>query len=235
MILSVDNLNYSISNKEILRNLNFELGSGEILALLGPSGVGKTTILNILAKFINPTSGSVKQNGEVFYLPQNAQLMPWRTALESALLPLEIKRRIGIASKNLALELFSKFGMQDETSTSSENLSGGMRQRVLLIQALLSEASIYLLDEPFSAIDVNQKVSIINCVRAILKEKNKAAILVTHSIDEALAIADSVYVLNHHNLVRLSDKIEEEFKSLRQVNQSKSYSIIKAKVWDLMM
>ena len=70
---------------------------------------------------------------------------------------------------------------------------------------------------------------------SILKEKNKAAILVTHSIDEALAIADSVYVLNHHNLVRLSDKIEEEFKSLRQVNQSKSYSIIKAKVWDLMM
>lgn len=232
--LSLASLSLKIGQKKILSNINLEVSTGEIVVILGPSGVGKTSLLKIIAGFQKPSEGEIENKNKTIYLPQNAELMPWRSAIESALLPLEINKNINDENTLKALELFKLFGLENDIHTSSEHLSGVMKQRVLLIQTLLCSASLLLLDEPLSAIDIIQKVEIVEAMKNCLKKSCTSAIIVTHSLNEALALADTIYVLNTEGLSRLDFEIEPTNKNLKKVAFSKNYSEVTAKFWDTM-
>lgn len=183
-----------------VENLNLSVYKGEFLGLVGPSGSGKTTMLSMLAGILKPSSGEIITNGDlsnkVGYVLQRDQLFNWRTVLKNVLLGLEIRGKVTDADKRYALELFKKYGLEDVQNKYPPELSGGMKQRVALIRTLVLRPEIILLDEPFSALDFQTRLSVGEDVRKIIKSMGLTAILVTHDISEAISLCDRVAVLS---------------------------------------
>lgn len=204
-ILSVDHLNVTFSDGtadlQALHDVSFTLGRQEFLSILGPSGSGKSTLIRVIAGLAQPTCGQVnfldKQThpaiGLVF---QQANLMPWRTVNQNIMLPLEIT---GIEPK-LAEEKVQKYihlvGLQGFENSWPDELSGGMAQRVSIARALIQDPDLLLLDEPFGALDALTREKMGMELLRIWQNSQKAVILVTHSISEALLLSDRVLVLS---------------------------------------
>ena len=197
-------LTYQTLNDEIkaIGGLNFNCQNYEFLSIIGPSGCGKTTILSLIAGLIKPTSGKILIDGKVGttsldigYMLQKDQLFPWRTIEKNVLLPLEIKGMNTAENKEYALYLLEKYGLIDFKNNYPDQLSGGMRQRVALIRTLVFKPKILLLDEPFSALDAQTRLSVCDDVYKIIKAEKKTAILVTHDISEAISMSDKIVVL----------------------------------------
>lgn len=190
---------------QAFRNISFSLHEGEILAIVGPSGCGKSTLFNVIAGLLKPTSGSVTvdgvlvddASGHVGYMLQKDLLLPWRTVLENVMLGLEVRGTDTKAAQERALSLIHRYGLSGFESARPKSLSGGMRQRVAFMRTLALNPKAILLDEPFSALDFQTRLLLQADVKRIIREQNKAAILVTHDIGEAIAMADRVIVLSH--------------------------------------
>ena len=206
-ILKLDGigLSYHTSQGEIhaLENISFNVEKGEFIAIIGPSGCGKTSVLSIIAGLLKASSGKVIFNGKeltkpdnsIGYMLQRDELFPWRTIEKNAVLPLVIKRdKDPIKRKNVE-ELLKKYGLWDFRNSYPDQLSGGMRQRAALIRTLACSPELLLLDEPFSALDYQTRLSVCDDVYSIIKNENKTAVLVTHDISEAIAMADRIIVL----------------------------------------
>lgn len=199
-------LTYHTLNGEItaLKNISFDVYDGEFIAIIGPSGCGKTSILSIIAGLLKPSGGKVNLRNEeilkptpsIGYMLQKDHLFDWRTIEQNALLPLEITGKIKDEQmiKNV-YTLLKKYGLWDFRKSYPNQLSGGMRQRVALIRTLASRPNILLLDEPFSALDYQTRLNVCDDVYKIIKSEKKTAILVTHDISEAIALADRIIVL----------------------------------------
>lgn len=225
-LLKLENvcLNYQTKTSETqaVKNLNFTLSSGEFIAIIGPSGCGKTSILSMISGLVKPTSGLIKLNDklitcpqdEIGYMFQKDQLFGWRTIEKNVLLPLEIKRKLTAENVNYASELINKYGLKEFVKYYPHQLSGGMRQRVALIRTLTQKPEILLLDEPFSALDYQTRLSVCDDVYDIIKKENKTSILVTHDISEAISVADKVLVLTKRPASILSVHIMEFDKNL---------------------
>ena len=207
-ILSLEkvSLTYHTKEREItaLGNITFNVYDGEFIAIIGPSGCGKTSILSIIAGLLKPSSGKVLLRGKevikpttsVGYMLQKDQLFPWRTIEKNTLLPLEIiKAEKDSQKKEKVNLLLKKYGLWDFRKSYPNQLSGGMRQRVALIRTLASSPDVLLLDEPFSALDYQTRLNVCDDVYNIIKTEKKTAILVTHDISEAIALADRIIVL----------------------------------------
>lgn len=187
-----------------LHDLNLSLNSGEFIAIVGPSGCGKTTILSLISGLIKPTSGTILVNGEkvekpsskVGYMFQRDNLFEWINIEKNILLGQEITKQKTKESKQYALELLNKYGLKDFIKHYPSQLSGGMRQRVSLIRTLATKPDVLLLDEPFSALDYQTRLSVQEDIAGIIKNENKTAILVTHDISEAIAMCQKVVVLS---------------------------------------
>lgn len=183
-----------------VENLNLSVYKGEFLGLVGPSGSGKTTMLSMLAGILKPSSGEILTSGElrdkVGYVLQRDQLFNWRTVFKNVLLGLELRGKVTDADKAYALELLKKYGLEDAKNKYPPELSGGMKQRVALIRTLVLRPEIILLDEPFSALDFQTRLSVGEDVRRIIKSMGLTAILVTHDISEAISLCDRVAVLS---------------------------------------
>ena len=167
-----------------LKNLSFSIAQGEFVAVIGPSGCGKTTVLSLAAGLLKPTTGEIKaQEGLTFgYMLQKDELFPWRTIEKNILLPLEIKKTDTPANRKAALELAVKYGLGDFLKSYPDQLSGGMRQRAALIRTLACNPDMLLLDEPFSALDYQTRLSVCDDVYRIIRSENKTALLITHDI-----------------------------------------------------
>ncbi len=199
-------MNYQTSTDEIeaIKNLSFSCDEGEFLSLIGPSGCGKTTVLSIIAGLIKPSSGEVivdckelcENRDDIGYMLQKDQLFPWRTIEKNVFLPLEVKKINDKPHKEYARSLLKKYGLIDFKDKYPDNLSGGMRQRAALIRTLVADPKILLLDEPFSALDYQTRLSVCDDVYRIIKEEGKTAVLVTHDISEAIAMSDVIVVLS---------------------------------------
>ena len=183
--------------------LTFDCNEGEFLSIIGPSGCGKTSILSMLAGLIKPTSGRIKINGKeenlnnsLGYMLQKDHLFPWRTIEKNVYLPLEIKKINTKENRQFALSLLEKYGLIDFKNKYPDQLSGGMRQRVALIRTLVSKPDILLLDEPFSALDYQTRLSVCEDVYDIIKSEKKTTVLVTHDISEAISMSDIIIVLS---------------------------------------
>ena len=180
-----------------VQNLNFSVSEGQFAAVIGPSGCGKTTLLSLAAGLLKPTEGEVKNSGVRFgYMLQKDELFPWRTIEKNITLPLAIRKADTAESRERALSLAVKYGLGDFLKHYPDQLSGGMRQRAALIRTLASAPELLLLDEPFSALDYQTRLSVCNDVYCIIKGEKKTAILVTHDISEAISLADRIIVLS---------------------------------------
>ena len=189
----------------VFQDVSFELHEGEILSIVGPSGCGKSTLFNIIAGLLEPTSGAVYVDGEringarghVGYMLQKDLLLPWRSVLDNVTLGLEVKGIHPDLARERAMALIKSYGLAGFESARPNALSGGMRQRVAFMRTLAVDPKAILLDEPFSALDFQTRLVLQGDVRRIIRDRNKAAILVTHDIGEAIAMADRVLVLSH--------------------------------------
>ncbi len=199
-------MNYQTETDEIeaIKNMSFSCNEGEFLSLIGPSGCGKTTVLSIIAGLMKPTGGEILIDGKendksldnLGYMLQKDQLFPWRTIEKNVFLPLEIKKINDKPHKEYARSLLKKYGLIDFKDKYPDQLSGGMRQRAALIRTLVADPKILLLDEPFSALDYQTRLSVCDDVYGIIKEEGKTAVLVTHDISEAISMSDIIVVLS---------------------------------------
>ncbi len=178
-------------------NLSLSIKKGEFVAIVGPSGCGKSTILSVIAGLLKPTTGivNVNTNSIIGYMLQKDYLFEWRNIFDNVCLGLEIQKKLTEEEKNYAHKLLEQYGLSDFEKSYPSQLSGGMRQRAALIRTLMLKPEILLLDEPFSALDYQTRLSVSDEIGTIIKKEKKTAILVTHDISEAISLSDKVFVL----------------------------------------
>ena len=200
-ILRFENVSMHYHSKQgetiALQEANFSLFEREFVAIIGPSGCGKTTLLSLAAGLLSPTHGKVISTCKSFgYMLQKDQLFPWRTIEKNIFLPLEIKGMNTQKHQAAALALAEKYGLKQFLKNYPSSLSGGMRQRAALIRTLALDPDILLLDEPFSALDYQTRLSVCDDVYKIIRNEKKTALLITHDISEAISLADRILVLS---------------------------------------
>ncbi len=186
-----------------LRGVNFHALYGEFVSIIGPSGCGKSTLLNIIAGLDEPTSGTLSlygiqataRLGSVGYMQQKDLLLPWRNVLDNAILGLELQgvpRRDAIAR---AKEHMGRFGLEGFEKFYPHRLSGGMRQRAAFLRTVLADQEVFLLDEPFGALDALNRTRIHQWLTGLWESMQKTIVMVTHDVDEAIFLSDRVYVM----------------------------------------
>lgn len=206
-LLEFKNVKYFYQTKEdeifALNNINFQIEKHRFFSLVGPSGCGKTTILSLTAGLLKPTSGEILLNGnskidtkKIGYMFQRDHLFEWRSVWKNITMGLEIQKPKNLDEKLAnAEELLKKYDLNNFKNQKPRQLSGGMRQRVALIRTLTLEPELLLLDEPFSALDFQTRLSVCDDVYDIIKREKKTALLVTHDISEAISMSDEIIVL----------------------------------------
>lgn len=200
-VLRFDNVSMHYHTKQgetvAVEGMSFSVAEGEFAAVIGPSGCGKTTLLSLAAGLLKPTEGEVKNSGVSFgYMLQKDELFPWRTIEKNIFLPLEIQKTDTAEHRARALGLAEKYGLKDFLKSYPSQLSGGMRQRAALIRTLAVDPDVLLLDEPFSALDYQTRLSVCDDVYKIIRSEHKTAVLITHDISEAVSVADKIVVLS---------------------------------------
>ena len=190
---------------EALRDVSFAVEEGSFLSIVGPSGCGKSTLLSLIAGLEKPTSGQILAGGKpirgpsdhIGLMPQRDQLFEWRTIWRNVLLGPEIRRSNTPRCRNEVSDLLEQYALGGFRQKQPSQLSGGMRQRCALIRTLAVEPEALLLDEPFSALDYQTRLTVSADIARIIRESGKTAVLVTHDISEAIAMSDQILVLTH--------------------------------------
>ena len=187
-----------------LSHISFDLMPGEFLSIVGPSGCGKSTLLNLIAGLLTPEHGSItlgdrpvsSGSAAVGYMLQKDHLLEWRSIYKNILLGLEIRKELTPEKLAHAEALLQTYGLDRFRDARPSQLSGGMRQRAALIRTLALEPALLLLDEPFSALDYQTRLSVSDDIWKILRKEGKTALLVTHDISEAISMSDRVIILS---------------------------------------
>ncbi|MFZ6766447.1 ABC transporter ATP-binding protein [Undibacterium sp. Di26W] len=223
-------------DKEVvaLRDINLEIPEGQFVCLLGPSGCGKSTLLNAIAGFSLPTSGSITANEMIVKAPgpdrgmvfQEYALFPWMTVEQNIAFGLEIKGMGKAEIQQRVASLLGMLGLSDFRARFPKDLSGGMRQRVAIARVLALDSPIMLMDEPFGALDALTRRNLQDELLRIWSELKKTIIFVTHSIEEAIYLADRIVVMTYRpgtvkkdlliDLPRLRDPSDPAFNALKR-------------------
>lgn len=194
---------------EALRDISFCMEEGEFVSIVGPSGCGKSTLLSLIAGLERPTAGTVLVDGEavtapspkVSFMPQQDHLFGWKSIWDNVTLGLRIRHQNTPENRSRVRELLERYGLSEFSEKLPSQLSGGMRQRCALIRTLATEPRILLLDEPFSALDYQTRLSVSADIYRIIRQEHKTALLVTHDISEAISMSDRVVVLSRRPAV----------------------------------
>ncbi len=202
-ILDIKNLSYSFGNNPILKDINIHVNKNEMVAIVGSSGVGKSTLFNLIAGVLKKQVGEITINGsndyigKVAYMLQKDLLFEHKTIIDNIILPLIIAK----VNKKEALEegnkILKQFNLDKYANKYPQQLSGGMRQRVALIRTYMFKRKIFLLDEAFSALDAITKKELHKWYLDLKKEFNLTTLLITHDIEEAVFLSDRIYILGN--------------------------------------
>ncbi|MES5895745.1 ATP-binding cassette domain-containing protein [Bacillus cereus group sp. RP43] len=210
-ILQFHNVSFHYDEKPIINELNASIQDKEFVSIIGPSGCGKSTLFRLITGLEEASTGQIEltetKSHPVGYMPQKDMLLPWRTIIENAALPLECQ---GVQKKEAqvkAKELLHKFGLQGYEAKYPKDLSGGMRQRVSFIRTLLTGGEILLLDEPFSALDALTKASLQEWLFEQWKEWEKTILFITHDVEEALFLSNRIFVVENQPIATLTERI----------------------------
>ena len=239
MSIEVKNINKSFEGKKsdklsVLEDINLTINDGELICLLGPSGCGKTTLLRLIAGLDQPTSGEIVANGEVVEKPsgdravifQQYSLFPWLTVLQNVTFGLEMTNPGNKEENIAAAERYLKsVGLIEFKYSYPHELSGGMKQRVAIIRSLLNHSPILLMDEPFSALDMQNRHKLQEQLIGVWKRFENTIVFVTHDVDEAVYLADKIVILDKNpgkianivevNIERPRKRDSEEFIALQ--------------------
>jgi len=210
-MISFEHVSKSFDSLKVLNDVSFHLSAGEILGVVGPSGVGKTTVLELITGIIIPDQGKVDvADGVVGYVFQEPRLLPWRTALDNVAVVLRAQGMEKPAARAKAGEWLERVGLAGFGHYHPSELSGGMAQRVAVARALAVEPTVLLMDEPFGSIDLDLKSSLIIMLRDLLAERRTTTVYVTHDLTEALQLADRIAELRPGGLLREVDLGDRE-------------------------
>jgi ABC-type nitrate/sulfonate/bicarbonate transport system ATPase subunit len=201
-VLTLHDISKRFADNDVIKNLNLKVNKGEFVSILGPSGSGKSTLFSLIGGILSPDDGTILLEGEkingrtgsISYMPQSPSLLPWRTVLQNVLLGKELK---GTKDKAKALQMIEKAGLADYADAYPYELSGGMKQRVSFIRALLSPQPIICLDEPFSALDELTRLEMQKWLLSIWENNRRTVLFVTHNIEEALFLSDRIVILSN--------------------------------------
>ena len=201
--VSVRNVSKNYGPVEALKNLSLEFPRGELTSLLGPSGCGKTTLLKIIGGLLEPSAGEIEINGKKVSGPgpdrafvfQDFALLPWANVIRNVSFGLELRGVPKSEREAIAEKYIGNVGLSGVEKSYPHELSGGMRQRVGLARALSVDSQVLLLDEPFSAVDEQNRRKFQEDLLALVRNENKTFIFVTHSIEEAVYVSDQIAIL----------------------------------------
>ena len=202
MRLEIKNVSAEYSGKQIITNVNFSVADGEFVSILGESGSGKSTLLKVISGILPAARGEIfvddekvtKISKHFAYMPQDDLLLPWWNIMQNVCLAAKISGDLPTAEKR-ATELLEEFGLAEYKNSYPKELSGGMRQRIAFLRTALSSADIWMLDEPFAALDVITRGELQDWLLDLRKKISNTVLLVTHDIEEAIYLSDKIYII----------------------------------------
>ena len=246
--LSVSDLSHAFTSAEgdpvpIFERLDFSVGSGEIVSIVGRSGAGKSTLFNLISGLLRPQAGRVSVGpradgsaGRIAYMLQKDLLLPWRTILQNAVLGIELYRKVTHADLERARTMLARYGLASVADAYPQSLSGGMRQRVALTRTLLVDPTLVLLDEPFSALDYETRLALEDDVMSLRAHHGTSVVLVTHDIEEAIAMSDRVILLGGRP-ARIEDDIDVQLttngpRTAVSAREAPEFRTLHSRIWN---
>lgn len=241
--IAFSKVSFSYGKKPILSSFDLCVEKGEFVSLIGPSGIGKSTLFQLAAGLLQPMTGEIriaqkaveKRLGRIGYMPQRDLLMPWRTVAENAALPLEIQGMTKHDAQQKVRDELPRYGLQDWADAYPGELSGGMKQRVSFLRALLFGSEILLLDEPFSALDGITRLEMQEWLLQMWHKTGKTMIMITHDIDEAILMANRVILLSGVPIqkpVELSVPID--YPRTTATRNRTEFMAVREQIWELL-
>lgn len=202
-MVSISGVTMAFGSFVAVENVNLTVGDGEFLSIVGPTGCGKSTILNAIAGLLKPSVGEVSIDGaavkdvqnNIGYLFQQDALLPWKMAYENVELGLRFRGVSAGERREKVMGWLEKVGLKGFETRFPHQLSGGQRKRVQMAQALITEPKVILMDEPFSALDIHTRHLMQNELLKLWQEDRRAVVMITHDLEEAIALGDRVAVL----------------------------------------
>jgi NitT/TauT family transport system ATP-binding protein len=228
-----------------VQHVNLIVGAGEFVSVVGPTGCGKSTLLNVAAGLLAPSTGTVQVFGEPLqginaragYMFQAESLMPWRTALDNVMAGLSFRGMAVEQATSEAQDWLRRVGLGGFGDRYPHQMSGGMRKRVSLAQTLVMDPDIILMDEPFSALDIQTRQLMENELLALWAAKKKAVLFITHDLDEAIALSDRVVVLSagpgSHPMGEFNIDIPRP-RDVAEVKMTPRFMALHAAIWDVL-
>lgn len=228
-MVSIDSVTMSFGTYVAVQDVNLSVADGEFVAIVGPTGCGKSTILNAIAGLLKPSSGTVAIDGQpvrgvqndIGYLFQQDALLPWKTALENVELGPMFKGTGAAERREQSMKWLAKVGLKGFEHRYPHQLSGGQRKRVQMAQALITGPKVILMDEPFSALDIHTRHLMQNELLRLWQEERRAVVMITHDLEEAIALGDRVVVLAAGPRSRVIDSFPVDLQRPRDVAEIK--------------
>lgn len=221
--ITFDHVTFSYGTQTVLKKISLNLGKGSTYALIGKSGTGKSTLLNLLAGFIKPEGGNISVNGEeiraprkdISFLFQDLGLFPWQTVFEAVSMPLKLLGR-GEQAKLYVTGILKEMKLENHMDKYPHELSGGERQRTALARTLIAEPELLLMDEPTSALDAMTKEELQGLIIRELKKRRTTLIFVTHDIEEAILMGETILIMGENGAIT---QIENPYASIENAKE----------------
>lgn len=220
MILQAEYITKAYGDNQVLQDISIHLEEGELVCVLGVSGVGKTTLFNILSGLVLPDQGQILlenedvtgKTGNLSYMLQKDLLLQHKTVLDNVALPLVLKGVKKKAAREQAAAYFKQFGLEGTELKYPSQLSGGMRQRAALLRTYMCGDRVALLDEPFSALDTLTRTAVQEWYLGVMEEIKLSTLFITHDIDEAILLSDRIYIMSGKPAIISAELVIEEPK-----------------------